>query len=236
VGQLVPVLVTRADVDAGARLKRGQLAVRQVPSRSRRAMRWCRPIRWRGSGWRAAWRPAPTSRRSLDAGPVASATRRGADPARRAQRGRRRGRGEGLAGTPPGTRVDVLVTTESRSGAGGRTYWPAGRRAAGRPACRRRSGGQCGAREPRRDDRDAARDPARSGLLTAAQSFAREIRLLVRAPGDRRPARPLSIDASACEPVRRGPFEPLWMTKGSRSSSRRIRCSRPGQGGPRAPT
>src|SRR5205823_8092250 len=30
--------------------------------------------------------------------------------------------GEALAGAPPGTRVDVLVTTESRSGTGGRTY------------------------------------------------------------------------------------------------------------------
>jgi 8-oxo-dGTP pyrophosphatase MutT (NUDIX family) len=30
--------------------------------------------------------------------------------------------GEALEGAPPGTRVDVLVTTESRSGAGGRTY------------------------------------------------------------------------------------------------------------------
>jgi pilus assembly protein CpaB len=31
--------------------------------------------------------------------------------------------------------------------------------------------------------------------LTAAQSFARELRLLLRAPGDRRSARPLAVDA-----------------------------------------
>jgi pilus assembly protein CpaB len=30
--------------------------------------------------------------------------------------------------------------------------------------------------------------------LTAAESFAREIRLLVRAPGDRRSAPPLTVD------------------------------------------
>jgi pilus assembly protein CpaB len=94
----------------------------------------------------------------------------------------------------PGTRVDVLITTESRSGVG-RTFLALqdvellGVRAADDGA--------------RTQDGAAAHASAlatlRVGLrqavyLTAAQSFAREVRLLVRAPGDRRGAPPLAVD------------------------------------------
>jgi pilus assembly protein CpaB len=105
--------------------------------------------------------------------------------------------GEGLAGAPQGTRVDVLVTTESRSGAGGRTYLALqdvellGARAGDGGA----GGGSGGS--ARATTIATLRVTLREAVfLTAAQSFAREVRLLVRAPGDRRPARPLSIDAS----------------------------------------
>jgi pilus assembly protein CpaB len=94
--------------------------------------------------------------------------------------------------------VDVIVTTEARSGVGGgRTYLALqdvellGARAA--------DGGAGAA-----GDGAAAHASAVATLrvtlreavyLTAAQSFAREIRLLPRPPGDRRAAPPLAVRA-----------------------------------------
>jgi pilus assembly protein CpaB len=102
--------------------------------------------------------------------------------------------GDSLAAAPPGARVDVLVTTEPRTGTG-RTYLALQdvELLGARPA---EGGGGAG-------DGAAARATTIATLrvtlreavyLTAAQSFARELRLLVRAPGDRRSAGPLAVD------------------------------------------
>jgi pilus assembly protein CpaB len=98
--------------------------------------------------------------------------------------------------------VDVIVTTEPRAGAagaGGRTYLALqdvellGARAA--------ADGSAGAGS---SDGAAAHASTTATLrvtlrqavfLTAAQSFAREIRLLARAPGDQRSAPPLTVTA-----------------------------------------
>jgi pilus assembly protein CpaB len=202
VGQLVPVLVTRADVDAGARLKAAQLAVRQVPSRFAPRDALVSPDQVAGqrvAGALAAG--AYVTAGALDAGAGRERDAPGA-PIRRGERSTdvAVAGAEGLTGAPPGTRVDVLVTTESRSGAGGRTYLALqdvellGARAAADGG----AGGAGGATASARATTVATlRVTLREAVfLTAAQSFAREIRLLVRAPGDRRPARPLSVDAS----------------------------------------
>jgi pilus assembly protein CpaB len=108
--------------------------------------------------------------------------------------------GEALTGAPPGTRVDVIVTTESRTGgASGRTFLALqdvellGARAAGGDAGSATGGDGAAAHAT---TIATLRVTLREAVyLTAAQSFARELRLLIRAPGDRHAARPLAVDA-----------------------------------------
>jgi pilus assembly protein CpaB len=195
VGQLVPALVTRADVEAGARLKAGQLAVRQVPSRFVPRDALATPGEVAGQRLATAL-PAGSyvtasaldARRGRESATPGAPIRRGERSTEVAVAG-----GEGLAGAPAGTRVDVLVTTESRSGAGGRTYLALQdvELLGIRPAD---AGGDAGSRATtvatlRVTLREAV-------FLTAAQSFAREIRLLVRARTDRGAVRPVSVSAS----------------------------------------
>jgi pilus assembly protein CpaB len=203
VGQLVPALVTRADVDAGARLKAGQLAVRQVPSRFLPRDALAAPDEVAGQRLATAL-PAGSyvtasaldARRGRESGAPGAPIRPGERSTEVAVAG-----GEGLAGAPPGTRVDVLVTTESRSGAGGRTYLALQdvELLGVRPAD---AGGGAGAggdggTGSRASSVATLRVTLREAIfLTAAQSFAREIRLLVRARTDRRSARALSVSAS----------------------------------------
>jgi pilus assembly protein CpaB len=203
VGRLVPVLVTTTEVQPGAKLSAAQLAVRQVPERF--APRDALAAPEEVVGQRVAG--------ALAAGGYVTAgalTAAGQDEGRAAGRPIRRGErsvdvaaagGEALAGAPPGTRVDVIVTTESRNGsAGGRTYLALqdvellGARAAGTA-----TGGGSGAGDgaaSRATTVATLRVTLREAVyLTAAQSFAREIRLLARSPGDRRPAPPLAVQA-----------------------------------------
>jgi pilus assembly protein CpaB len=104
--------------------------------------------------------------------------------------------GEALVSASPGTRVDVIVTTESRSGAGGgRTYLAlqdvellGARAGAGSASGDGEAAGASTTATLRVTLRQAV-------YLTGAQSFAREIRLLARSPGDRRTAPPLAVHA-----------------------------------------
>jgi pilus assembly protein CpaB len=203
VGPLVPVLVTRADVDAGARLKPPQLAVRQMPERFAPRDALVSPDQVAGQKTAAALAAGSyvtagaldTEGRSSE--PAGAPIRRGERTAEVAVAG-----GEALAGAPPGTRVDVLVTTESRSGAGGRTYLALqdvellGARAADGAAAGGGDAASAGAATHATTTATLRVTLREAVFLTAAQSFAREIRLLVRAPGDRRPARPLAVSAS----------------------------------------
>jgi pilus assembly protein CpaB len=204
VGPLVPVLVTRAEVPPGARLRPGQLALRQVPERFAPRDALISPAQV--AGRRVAGALASGSyvtAGSLTGGAGSEPEAPGA-PIRRGERSAEVAvaGGEGLAGAPPGTRVDVLVTTESRSGAGGRTYLALqdvellGARAA--DGAGGGTVGAAGGAAARATTIAALRVTLREAVfLTAAQSFARELRLLVRSPGDRRAARPLSVDGGA---------------------------------------
>jgi pilus assembly protein CpaB len=205
VGPLVPVLVTRAEVQPGMRLRAAQLAVRQVPERFAPRDALVSPAQV--AGRRVAGALAPGS--YVTAGALMTGAGREAEvPGSPIRRGERSAEvavagGESLMGAPPGTRVDVIVTTESRSGAGGRTYLALqdvellGARAADGSA----AGGGAGAGGGAAADASTVatlRVTLREAVfLTAAQSFARELRLLVRAPTDRRAARPLSVDGGA---------------------------------------
>ena len=116
-------------------------------------------------------------------------------PARRSQgRARRRGRGRRRRRrSSPAARVDVLVTRDERPGAPGRTVLAledvevlaVASAPAGRPTGRRRVAA-------------SLRVTLRQAVyLAAAQAFARELRLLPRAPGDRARGRAgLTADAS----------------------------------------
>jgi pilus assembly protein CpaB len=199
VGPPVPVLVTTADLGAGALPRPGQLAVRQVPSRFVPRDTLAAPGDVAGQRLVTSL-PAGSyvTASALDAGRGREPDAPGA-PIRRGERGTEVAvaGGEGLAGAPPGTRVDVLVTTESRSGTGGRTYLALQdvELLGARPA--EATGASDGGAGSRATTVVTLRVTLREAVfLTAAHSFAREIRLLVRAPGDRRPARPLSVSAS----------------------------------------
>ena len=193
VGAPVPALVARVDIPAGKRVKASMLALRQVPQR------FAPPDGLSGPEQAVGQRVATPVIAGGYLTQAAFAAGGGADgddtpPLGHGQRAIEVAiaGGEALADAPPGTRVDVLVTTESRSGSG-RTFLALQdvELLGVRPA----SGGGG-------DDGAAARAATVASLrvrlrdavyLTAAQSFAREVRLLVRAPGDRRSAPPLEV-------------------------------------------
>ena len=187
VGPLVPVVVTRSDLAPGARLKPQQLAIRQVPERFAPRDGFAAPEEAAGqrigaglpAGGYVTAGALGSARDDRDGGPGGAPVRRGERTVDLAVAG-----GEDLTSTPPGTRVDVIVTTEPHGGAAsGRTYLALqdvellAARGAGGPG----AGGPAAA----------------AGDGAAAQSFAREIRLLTRAPGDKREVRALTVPAGA---------------------------------------
>jgi pilus assembly protein CpaB len=204
VGRLVPVLVTRTDLRPGARLKPAQLAVRQVPERFAPRDALVSPeqvVGQRVAGALAAGGYVTAGALTADQGPhersAGMAVRHGERSVDVAVAG-----GEALAGAPPGTRVDVIVTTEPRSGSGGgRTYLALQdvELLAARAADAQSGGagaGSGGVAAAHATSIATLRVTLREAVyLTAAQSFAREIRLLTRPPGDRRAAPPLAVRA-----------------------------------------
>ena len=196
VGAPVPVAVAVADVHAGTDLDPGALdrlfTVRRVPAT------FVPPDALADPGEAAGLRTVAALPRGgyLTAGAVAP-------PVAEPERGPALRRGERAAeipvaatgagaGVEPGASVDVLVTTEGRSGAPGRTYVALERVEL------------LDLRETGAADETAAsaagsvatlRVTARQAvLLTAAGSFAREVRLLARPPGDSRPVGALSVE------------------------------------------
>jgi pilus assembly protein CpaB len=186
VGPAVPVLVAVRDLGSGARVSPGALAVRRVPAR------FVPPDALASPAGVVGLRPAA---------PVAAGGYLTAGLFERSNDGHRGGgdvgRGEravtvsvsGAAGLAVGSRVDVLVSTEAGAG-GGRTLMAlAGvellrlEGAASAPAPAEGSGaaGPSAVATLRVTLRQAV-------YLTAADNFAREVRLLARPPGDRSPA------------------------------------------------
>ena len=188
VGPAVPVLVAARDLAAGARVSAGALAVRRVPAR------FVPPDALASAAGVAGARPAvPVAAGSY----LTAGVFQGSNSQQRG--GGRVGRGEravtvevsGAAGLATGARVDVLVSTESGAG-GGRTLMAL----AGAELLRL----EAGAIEAAPPEGTGASGPTalatlrvtvrQAVYLTAADNFAREIRLLVRPPGDRSAAGP----------------------------------------------
>jgi pilus assembly protein CpaB len=193
VGPTVPVVVASRDLPAGTRLRLRDLAVRDVPESF--APRDSLADVAQGEGARTAVRVSRGS--YLTAGQLAGGERqrrggtlRGGERAVEvAVAG-----GEALSGAAgPGTRVDVVVSSESRDGAG-RTFLAL----EGVEVLSLRPGGGSG--EASRGEAEAGAAAAATATatlrvtlrqavyLTAAQNFAREVRLLPRPPGDGRRA------------------------------------------------
>ncbi len=195
-GPLVPVVVVRSAIPAGKEMAAGRiraaLGVQRIPARfvprdalgspneaaGLRTAVALEPGAYLSAGMLRTARPASGGRRPGGIAPGERAVEVGVSG------------GPGLAAGGAG-RVDVLVTTERASGEGGRTYValqdvevlasrPGG--AAGGGDAERGPGAEAGQRTL-----VTLRVTARQAVfLTAAENFAREIRLLARPPGDER--------------------------------------------------
>ncbi len=188
VGPAVPVLVAARDLRAGVRVSARAVAVRRVPAR------FVPPGALPAAAGVAGARPAVTV-------PAGSYLTTGVFESRNSEHrgGGGVGRGwravtveaSGAAGLAAGARVDVLVSTESGAG-GGRTLvalagaellrLSAGAGTAPPPEGSIAGGSSTGAPTALATLRVTLRQAV---YLTAADNFAREIRLLARPPGDR---------------------------------------------------
>jgi pilus assembly protein CpaB len=187
IGSPVPVLVARTELRPGARLETSALAVRRVPARYAPAGAYRSPDEV--AGLRAAVAiPAGTD---LEPALVDDGT-----DARGALAGAALRAGERVAqiiatGSPrtvtTGTRVDVLVTRESAGDGGGATTLALEDvevlSAAAAPASAGARAEDAGLPRVSVELRVSVRQAV---YLAAAQSFARELRVLPRSPGDRR--------------------------------------------------
>jgi pilus assembly protein CpaB len=180
----VPVVVLRAAVAAGDRLRPGALAVRQVPARYAPAGAYRSPADV--AGRRAA--VAIPAGVDLDPSLVDDGTGGAATPAGPPLRAGQRVAQIVAVGTPdaivPGSRVDVLVTQEGGTGEAGTTTL-ALEDAEVLAVAPTQASTNSDVPLPRvsLDLRVSLRQAV---YLAAAQSFARELRVLPRAPGDRR--------------------------------------------------
>jgi pilus assembly protein CpaB len=185
-GPAVEVVVARTDLAAGRPVAARDLAVRRVPARYAPAGGATVPETLIGRRLAAA---VPRGG-YLGTGQLAAEQDVAGPPVRK---GERAAEVVGL-GAPdlivPGARVDVLVTRDGEGGAAAGTELAledvevlAARSA---PAAARDDGGKRVAATLRVSVRDAV-------YLAAAQSFAREVRLLPRAAGDRERAGQLSV-------------------------------------------
>jgi pilus assembly protein CpaB len=192
IGPLVPVVVAARDIAPEAPLRRADMAVERVPARFIPADALGEPARLAGA--RAAVPVAAGA--YITAGVLQGAASAGDRPLKPGERAVELGvaGGGALALAGPGSRVDVLVSTQAHDGAG-RTVVALEDVALLdlHPA----AGGDLAAvEEPAETPAATAasatalatlRVTARQAVyLTAAESFALEIRLLARPPGDRR--------------------------------------------------
>jgi pilus assembly protein CpaB len=192
VGPLVDVLVAARDLPAGARLGSGSLARRQVPARFVPPDAFTTPAGVTGARTAAAlaaggYVTAAHLREPGDGAPGGAGS--GLEDGERALEVAVSG-GSALAQAAVGSRVDVVVCTESREGAG-RAFVALedvellGLRATG-GASAVETGEAVGAAGATADATAVLRVTLRQAVyLTAAENFGREVRLLVRPPGDR---------------------------------------------------
>jgi pilus assembly protein CpaB len=189
-GPAVPVVIARRSLDAGRRLRAADLAVRRIPARYALAGVGDAPALLIG---RRLGAPVPAGGAvtlehlavAPSAGPGLRAGERAADVVAAGT----------LSALVPGARVDVLITRDrgdAGTGTGGSELALQDVEVlAARPASatgRSSDAGPLVAATLRVGVKQAV-------LLAAAQSFAREIRLLARAPGDRRRVGNASVDS-----------------------------------------
>ena len=205
VGPLVPVVVAARDIPPDEPLRPADLAVERVP------VRFVPPDALGASARLAGARPAVplTAGTYITAGLFQGAVAAGEGPLKPGERavevavsGGAPTAGAAGAGVPltgPGSRVDVLVSTQRHDGAG-RTYVAL----ENVPLLDLRPlGGGGGVPVDEAMDQPAAsalatlRVSARQAVyLTAAGTFAHEVRLLTRPPGDRRRTGPVAFSES----------------------------------------
>lgn len=202
-GAPVPVVVARESIPADREIDPGSLTVKEVPERY--APPDGLPAPEDAAGLRAAG--------AIRAGTYLTAAHLqggGGTGDARLRRGERAlevsvAGGEALAGASPGSTVDVLVSTEGREGAG-RSFL-----ALESVELLDLRAGAAGGGSPDEDgDGPVSREGAAAAAtatatlrvttrqavyLTAAQNFAREVRLLPRPPGDRSRAGRAAVDA-----------------------------------------
>lgn len=192
-GAPVPVVVAREDIAAGEPVPAAGLELREVPARFVPPDALADPVEAAGLRLAVALpRGAYVTAGALESDPAGEEA-----PGPALRRGERAveiavaGTGGPAGGAEPGARVDVLVTTEGRAGAG-RTYVALEDvelldlregTGAGPDATAAEGPGVAAALATLRVT------PSQAVFLTAAGSFARELRLLVRPPGDRRQLR-----------------------------------------------
>ena len=208
VGVPVPVVVAARDLPADTKLGRSDVAVRQVPER------YVAPDSLPDPAQAAGARTAVplASGTQLTEGQLGGGSGEGAGGGREPGALRRGERavevavtaGPALAGAAvPGARVDVLVSTEPRDGPGRSFLALQDVELLGL-----RGGGGGGAPAPEGDDHagEGAQATSRATLrvtlrqavyLTAAQNFAREVRLLSRPAGDSRRSGRTAVEAGS---------------------------------------
>jgi pilus assembly protein CpaB len=197
VGEPVPVVVATADLRQGQRIGERQartLALREVPAAFAPPDALADPREAVG-----ATLAAPVAAGGyLTAGSLAGAADRGAEPGAALAPGQRAvevtvAGGEELTAAGPGALVDVVVTTERGEGRG-RTYLALERV----ELLAARAAADAGAEDGRPSAHATLRVTLRQAVfLAAAQSFAREIRLLPRAPAERGRSGPLVVESGA---------------------------------------
>ena len=184
IGSPVPVLVARTALRPGARLDAAALAVRRVPGRYAPAGAYRSPEEV--AGLRAA--VAIPAGADLDPALVDDGTAERGGPAGPVLRPGERVAQVLATGSPravtAGTRVDVLVTHEATGGgAGATTLALEDVEVLGAAAAPAAGGDDAGLPRVSAELRVSVRQAV---YLAAAQAFARELRVLPRAPGDRR--------------------------------------------------
>jgi pilus assembly protein CpaB len=178
IGPAVPVVVARTQVPAGTRLDARRLAVRHVPSRFAPATGYASVAAL--SGTRAA--VALQAGEDVTPSVVDDGTRAAGAPVRPGERVAdlvARGSADLVR---PGGRVDVLVTRDRSDGGGSTSVALEDAEVLSARAASEAEQGEGGPRVA-----VSLRVTVRQAVfLAAAQSFARELRLLPRAAGDRR--------------------------------------------------
>lgn len=190
VGSPVDVVVAARELAAGRRLRAGDLRVERVPARFAPPDGLADP----GAAVGATAAAAVVRGGFVTVGVLGGGGERRPGGPAAPRRGERAlelavAGGAALESSPPGSRVDVIVTTAARNGPG-RTFAaledvellalrPASEGGAGA------GGGENGAAAAASGRATLLVTARQAVYLTAAQSFAREIRLLPRPPGDR---------------------------------------------------